>query len=172
VSHAQSAGQSVVTAQPQFRLGRQTWPLAEVVQSSQFWPVGPQLSVAFPVTHVPPVEQQPTLHPVTPGPEQDVEHWWVVVLHACPGEQSAATLHPHAPAGRHAWPAPLVEQSTHAVPLAPQTLGLVPAWHVPLGVPAQHPVGHGCDALHVKVQMPPLQPCAPAAQSPTTLQPH
>jgi hypothetical protein len=43
---------------------------------------------------------------------------------------------------------------------------------VPLGVPAQHPVGHGCDALHVKLQMPLLHPCAPGPQSPTALQPH
>lgn len=173
VSHAQSGRQSVAAKQPHVRFFWQTWPFADVVQLAQNWPVGPHALFAFPVTQSPAVwlVQQPMLHGLVET-LHDVEQVWLVLSHACPAGQSACELHPHAPFGLHAWPAALAEQSTHAVPLPPHTAVDVPGWHVPVGVPAQHPVGHGCDALQVKLQMPPLQPCAPGPQSPTVLQPH
>jgi hypothetical protein len=51
-------------------------------------------------------------------------------------------------------------------------VGVVPGWQEPVGVPAQQPVGQVCDALHVKPQIPPVQPCAPAAQSAIVVHPH
>lgn len=58
------------------------------------------------------------------------------------------------------------------VPLPPHWVWLVPDWQVPDAAAEQQPVGHACDALHVKAQIPPEQPWAPAPQSFTEVQPH
>jgi hypothetical protein len=111
------------------------------------------------------------LHPVVPGPHV-VEQVWLVVLHDWPEGQSPVALQPHAPLARHACPALLPVQSAHTDPLPPHDVGPVPGWHVPEPPLEQHPVGHGSLELHVKVQIPPEHPWAPAPQSLTVVQPH
>jgi hypothetical protein len=168
--HDSSAGQSVIELHPHDEPASHTWPVAETVQSLHA-PDAPHASFAAPATHAPPDEQQPPLHPVVPAPHV-AEHAWVVVLHACPEGQSAGALHPHTLLARHAWPAPLIVQSEHTVPLPPHCPGLVPDWHVPELAPEQHPVGQGCAAPQTKTQIPPEHPRAPGPQSLTVVQPH
>jgi hypothetical protein len=170
VSHASPDGQSVAPPHPHAVPLRHTCPLDAPVQSAQR-PELPHASFALPCMHVPAVafEQQPPLQLLV-CPPQDVEHVCVVPLHACPAGQSVALLQPQTLVEMQAWPAVAFVQSTHWVVAAPQTVFVVPGWHV---LPApQQPVGHVCDALHVKVHTPPAHPCAPVAQSATDPQPH
>jgi hypothetical protein len=80
-SQASPVGQSVVEPQPHFPPLSQTLPFGDVVQSLHVEPVGPQAFGALPCTHVPRLEQQPTLHPVVPLPHE-VEQVCAVVLQA------------------------------------------------------------------------------------------
>jgi hypothetical protein len=166
-----AAGQSVAAPQPHVPSLWQTLPFAEVLQSLHVVPVAPQAVCVFPATHAPMLEQQPALQPVVPEPHE-AEHVCVALLQAWPDGQSVAALHPHAPEARHTCPAPLVEQSAHVVPLPPHCAVDVPGWQVPDVALEQQPVGHGWIALHVKLQIPPEHPWAPAAQSLTDAQPH
>jgi hypothetical protein len=169
-SQDSSAGQSLPPLQPHAVPFSQMCPAAEAVQSLQA-PVAPHALSAVPATHVP-AAQQPPLHAVALAPPHDVEQVWAFVSHDCPDGQSAARLHPHVPVVVHACPALLPEQSAHTVPLPPHWVCVVPGWHVPDDADEQHPVGQACAALHVKTQMPPVQPWAPAPQSLSEVQPH
>lgn len=129
----------------------------------------PHALLAVPATQVPPLQQPPlqsafALHVVV--------QLCVLVLQASPAGQSVGALQPQDPLARHTGPDVPWVQFAHKVPFAPHAAGMVPDWHVPLVALEQHPVGHGEDELHAKLQMPFEQPCAPEPQSLTVPQPH
>src|SRR5204863_472157 len=61
VLQAGPVGQSEAALQPQVVPERHRWPLELLVQSTQAWPLAPQLALAVPRLQAPP-EQQPPLH--------------------------------------------------------------------------------------------------------------
>jgi hypothetical protein len=87
-----------------------------------------------------PLWQQPPLHAVWLAAPHEVEHRWLVVLHAWPAGQSPALLQPQVLPEMQAWPFELDEQSTQALPLEPQVPLPVPPLQV---APLQQPPLHG-----------------------------
>ena len=133
-------------------------------------PEAPHAALVVPGAQVP-LLQHPPLH-VAEVPHA-VEHTCVVVaLHACPAGQSVEELQPQAPLPRQIGPFAETAQLLQTVPFPPHSVCVFPVWHVPDVVLEQHPVGHGAEVLHVKLQIPPEHPCAPDAQSDTEPHPH
>jgi len=140
VSHAWPVGQSAGAAHPQTPLV-QASPAALIVQSWQAPPALPHSILLVPATHMPPMSQQPPLQALWPAPHA-APHTCVPVLHASPAGQSAATLHPHVPAARHAVPFAFAVQLTQVAPADPQSAVVFPVWQVD-DVLSQQPTTHG-----------------------------
>jgi hypothetical protein len=169
VSQALPSGQSETLEQPHLP-ATHPWPEELIEQSTHWVPEPPQTLPLVPATQEP-FEQQAPLHGCVD--EQEVVHWWLVVLQADPLGQSLDELHPQLPPEpptTHA--APMLEpvQSWQLPPLAPQVGLLVPATQLP---PEQQPPLHGCIDEHELVHLcvDPSHAC-PLGQSLAELQPH
>jgi hypothetical protein len=127
VLQACPVGQSVAELQPHLPFDRHAVPALAPVQLTHCEPGAPQAPCVLPAWHVPVpplIWQHPPLHVCEAV--HVVEHVCVVVLQALPLGQSALELQPHVRFARHAWPAVLWVQSTHAVPGPPHAVLPVP----------------------------------------------
>jgi hypothetical protein len=169
--HELPIGQSLVTLQPHCCEPRHTWPALLALQSTHAPPAAPHAPVEVPAAHMP-LEQQLPLHGC--DAEQVVVHWRAVVSHAEPLAQSAFEPQPHMPppvVARHTLPRLLPLHATHAPPLAPHALALVPATQLPPG--EQQPPLHDCVAEQLDTHWCVVVSHAmSAAQSALELQPH
>jgi hypothetical protein len=82
--------------------------------------------------------------------------------------QLALVVHPHVPPDSHAVPAVEVEQLTHAPPLGPQAVGVLPGWQL---VPSQHVPLHVRGPVHVVLHVFVEEHAFPVGQSPAAPQP-
>jgi hypothetical protein len=142
-------------------------PAGFVLQSVHAAPSSPHAVFDVPPWQVPVAPQHPPLHGCVG--EHALVHLCVARSHARNVPQSAAVLHPHAPAAVHADPSGDLEQSVH-VPDAPHALASLPPWHTPAG--EQQPAAHACVAQLLPQRRVTGSQTSPAGQSAVVEQPH
>jgi hypothetical protein len=169
-SHAFWTGQSPAAEQPHLPppvTARQRWPFPLDGQLAHEVPLAPHAIRPVPATHMLVVSQQPPLQ-VSP-PAHELVHTFEP-LHAVLTGQSADVLQPHTIVERQTWPFAAFEQSTQAMPDAPQALLAVPLAQVP---PLQQAPLHGeLDEQAVVHWCEVVLQALPAGQSLAELQPH